>query len=52
MTSMYLAHSVYWLIFGVFMALSLIVQQTLKSKFKKYSKEPLQGGLTGRDVAE
>ena len=52
MTSMYLAHSVYWLIFGVFMALSLVVQQTLKSKFKKYSKEPLQGGLTGRDVAE
>ena len=42
----------YWLIFGIFMALSLAVQQTMKSKFKKYSKEMLQAGLTGKEVAE
>lgn len=42
----------YWIIFGVFMILSLIVSQTLKSKFKKYSKVPLRSGLTGREVAE
>lgn len=42
----------YWLIFGVFMLLSLIVSQTLQSKFKKYAKVPLRAGLTGREVAE
>lgn len=42
----------YWGIFGVFMILSLIVQQTMSSKFKKYSKERLYAGLTGREVAE
>ncbi len=42
----------YWIIFGVFMILSLIVSQTLKSKFNKYSKIPLRSGLTGREVAE
>jgi Zn-dependent membrane protease YugP len=42
----------YWIIFGVFMLLSLIVSQTLKSKFNKYSKQPLRSGLTGREVAE
>lgn len=42
----------YWIIFGVFMVLSLIVSQTLKSKFNKYSKLPLRSGLTGREIAE
>lgn len=42
----------YWIIFIVFMILSLIVGQTLKSKFKKYSKVPLHSGLSGREVAE
>jgi uncharacterized protein len=41
-----------WLIFIVFMILSWIVGAVLKSKFKKYSKIPTDGGLTGRDVAE
>jgi uncharacterized protein len=41
-----------WLIFIAFMILSWIVSATLKSKFKKYSKIPTDGGLTGRDVAE
>ncbi len=42
----------YWVIFGVFMLLSLVVGQTLKSKFNKYSKQPLRSGLTGREIAE
>ena len=41
-----------WIIFIVFMILSWIVSSVLKSKFKKYSKIPTDGGLTGRDVAE
>lgn len=42
----------YWVIFFLFMGLSLIVSQTLKSKFNKYSKVPLSSGLTGKEVAE
>ncbi|MDR3046660.1 MAG: zinc metallopeptidase [Bacteroidales bacterium] len=42
----------YWVIFIAFMILSLIVSQTLKVKFEKYSKEPLSSGLTGREIAE
>jgi Zn-dependent membrane protease YugP len=41
-----------WLIFGVFMILSWIVSSVLKSKFKKYSKIPTDGGMSGREVAE
>ena len=42
----------YWIIFGFFMILSLIVSQTLKSKFNKYSRQTLRSGLTGREIAE
>ncbi len=42
----------YLIIFGVFMLLSLVVSQTLKSKFNKYSKQHLRSGLTGREIAE
>lgn len=45
-------YSVYWMIFIVFMILSLVVSQTLNSRFKKYSKEPLRSGLTGKDIAK
>ncbi len=34
------------------MILSWIVSATLKSKFKKYSKIPVESGMSGRDVAE
>ncbi len=34
------------------MILSWIVSMVLKSKFKKYSKIPLDNGMSGRDVAE
>lgn len=40
-----------YLIFGVFALLSWMVQHSLQSKFKKYSKIPLSNGMTGRDVA-
>ena len=42
----------YWIIFiGIALA-SWLVQSNLKNKFEKYSKMPLNNGLTGRDVAE
>jgi uncharacterized protein len=41
-----------WVVFGIFMILSLIVSQILKSKFNKYSKIPLDNGMSGREVAE
>src|SRR5574344_274370 len=49
---MYMMYMGYWIIFGGFMLLSLGVQQVLKSKFRKYSKEFLPSGYTGKDVAE
>lgn len=42
----------YWIIFIGVAVLSWIVQANLQSKFKKYSKIPIAGGMTGRDVAE
>lgn len=41
-----------YLIFGVFMLISWLVSNQLKSRFNKYSKTPLRSGLTGREVAE
>lgn len=41
-----------WIIFIGFMILSVTVSMTLKSKFKKYSKIPIENGMSGRDVAE
>lgn len=41
-----------YMIFIVFALLSWIVQQVLKSKFKKYSAVQISNGLTGKDVAE
>jgi uncharacterized protein len=41
-----------WIIFIGFMILSWIVSLVLKSKFKKYSKIPVDNGMSGRDVAE
>lgn len=40
-----------WVIFGAFMLLSFLVSNNLQSKFKKYSKIPTVGYLSGRDVA-
>ena len=41
-----------WIIFIGFMILSWVVSFTLKSKFKKYSKIPIENGMSGKDVAE
>ena len=42
----------YFLIVGPLFALSFYVQNQLKSKFKKFSKQPLSANLTGKEVAE
>lgn len=42
----------YLLIFGVFMLISWAVGARLKSKFREYSKIPVNYGITGREVAE
>lgn len=42
---------IFILVIGM-LILSLIVSWNVKAKFKKYSKQPLQGNLTGKDVAE
>jgi Zn-dependent membrane protease YugP len=36
----------------LFLGISFIVSSILKSKFKKYSQEPLANGLSGKEVAE
>ncbi len=41
-----------WIFFIAFMILSWIVSATLKSRFRKYSKIPLDNGMSGREVAE
>jgi uncharacterized protein len=41
-----------WIIFGFFMLLSWLISMQLKSKFKKYSKVPINYNLTGKEVAE
>ena len=42
----------YWIIFIVFMVLSLIVSKVLNNRIEQYSKIPLSSGLTGKEVAE
>lgn len=42
----------YWILFGGIALISYLVQANLQSKFKKYSKQPLGSGLSGREVAE
>ena len=44
--------SLYWIIFIATAVASYIVQASLQSKYSKYSQIPIDGGLTGRDVAE
>lgn len=42
----------YWVIFILIALASWAVSANLKSKFEKYSKVPLDSGMTGREVAE
>lgn len=41
----------YWIIFGVFLLLSFIVQKSLTNKIEKFNKVRVPKGLTGADVA-
>lgn len=41
-----------WIIFIGFAIISYLIQANLNSKIERYSKIPVDGGLTGRDVAE
>jgi len=41
-----------WLLIIVIAIVGMIVQGRLRSVFKKYSRVPLPGGMTGKDVAE
>jgi uncharacterized protein len=41
-----------WVLFIGFMLLSWIISMVLKSKFTKYSKIPLDNGMSGKEVAE
>lgn len=41
-----------YVIFGVFALISWLVQNSLKSKFKKYSQIAIPNGMTGKDVAQ
>ena len=45
------ANLIYWILFGGVAILSYIVQASLQSKFAKYSKIGIAGGLSGSDVA-
>ena len=49
---MFYFDTTYFLIVGPLFALSFYVQNQLKSKFKKFSKQPLSANLTGKEVAE
>ena len=42
----------YILIFAVFAIFSMIIGNQLKSRFKKYSKIPINYGMSGKDVAQ
>lgn len=44
--------SLYWVLFIGIALISYVVQASLKSKFKKYSRMPLSNGMTGGEVAE
>ncbi|MDR3268333.1 MAG: zinc metallopeptidase [Tannerella sp.] len=46
------SNSLYWVIFIGTALLSWVVSHRKNAKFNKYSKIPLPGGMTGRDVAE
>lgn len=41
-----------WILFIAIAVAGWIVQGTLQSRFKKYSRIPVRNGITGRDVAE
>lgn len=45
-------NAIYWILFGAVALLSYLVQSSLRSKFAKYSKVGIAGGMTGAQVAQ
>lgn len=41
----------YWILIGAIALVGFLVQNQLKSKFRKYGQVPLSNGMTGREVA-
>jgi hypothetical protein len=41
-----------WIIFGFFMLLSWVIGSRLKSKFREFSKIPINFGMSGREIAQ
>jgi hypothetical protein len=41
-----------WIIFGFFMLLSWLIGSRLKSKFREFSKIPINFGMSGREIAQ
>jgi len=41
-----------WFIFGFFMLLSWLIQNQLRSRFRKYSQIAVSNGMSGKEVAE
>ena len=44
--------SLFWILFIGLMVLSFVASKSVESKFKRFSKIPTNGGMTGREVAE
>ncbi|MDR2804685.1 MAG: zinc metallopeptidase, partial [Dysgonamonadaceae bacterium] len=44
--------TLYWILFISIAVISWLVSSNLKRKEKKYSRIPLENGMTGKDVAE
>ena len=49
---MFYFDTLYFLIVAPIFALSFFIQNQLKSKFKKFSKQPLSANLSGKEIAE
>lgn len=43
---------IYWTLFLFLMVAGMLVQSMLQSRFRKYSRVPVNGGLSGAEVAE
>ena len=46
-----MSYGLIWIIMGLVMVLSFVVQNMLKSRFNKYSRVPVSNGMTGAEIA-
>ena len=42
----------FYILIGIIALVSWLISNTLKSKFKKYSKVQLRNGMSGKEIAE